>query len=147
MDSASACGVPAQQCEHRAGLYSYSSYSLHIARCIAEIPTQVVWTWLSVTTTYWLIGLNDSGARYIEFALALTLTANAAMSLGYALAIGAPSAGGAAAEHAHRRCHPHEGVLHDERHDDDQQPAREHGDRQIVVGGAEGAAQHSPVCH
>ena len=41
--------------------------------------------------SYWMIGLNDNGGRYIEFALGLILTANSAMSLGYALAIGAPS--------------------------------------------------------
>ena len=84
-----AAEMPIYQREHRAGLYS--SYSFYIARSIAEIPTQIIWPFLFVTITYWLIGLNDSGARYIEFALALTLTANAAMSLGYALAIGAPS--------------------------------------------------------
>ena len=38
-----------------------------------------------------MIGLNDDGGRYIEFVLGLILTCNAAMSLGYALAIGAPS--------------------------------------------------------
>ena len=38
-----------------------------------------------------MIGLNDNGGRYIEFALGLILTSNAAQSLGYALAIGAPS--------------------------------------------------------
>ena len=44
-----------------------------------------------IGVSYWMIGLNDNGSRYIEFALGLILTSNAAMSLGYALAIGAPS--------------------------------------------------------
>jgi len=77
------------QRENRANLYS--SYAYYIARSIAEIPTQVVWPFLFVTISYWMIGLNDDGGRYIEFALGLVLTANAAMSIGYALAIGSPS--------------------------------------------------------
>ena len=81
--------LPIYQREHRAGLYS--SYAYYIARSIAEIPTQIVWPFLFVTIAYWMIGLNDDGGRYIEFTLSLVLTANAAMSLGYALAIGAPS--------------------------------------------------------
>ena len=84
-----AAELPIYQREHRAGLYS--SYAYYIARSVAEIPTQVVWPFLFVTIAYWMIGLNDNGSRYIEFALAIILTANAAMSLGYALAIGAPS--------------------------------------------------------
>ena len=84
-----AAEMPIYQREHRSNLYS--SYAYYIARSIAEIPTQVVWPFLFVTIVYWMIGLNDDGGRYIEFALALVLTANAAMSLGYALAIGAPS--------------------------------------------------------
>ena len=81
--------LPIYQREHRSNLYSSQAY--YLARSIAEIPTQIIWPFLFATITYWMIGLNDSGSRYIEFTLGLVLTANAAMSLGYTLAIAAPS--------------------------------------------------------
>ena len=75
--------------EHRSGLYS--SYSYYLSRTFAELPFQILWPFLFVTIVYWMIGLNDNGGRYIEFTLAIILTANAAMSLGYVIATGAPT--------------------------------------------------------
>ena len=81
--------VPIYLREHQSRLYS--SYAYYLARSLAEIPMQVLWPFLFVSITYWMIGLNDNGAKYIEFALGLVLIANAAISLGYAIGIAAPS--------------------------------------------------------
>ncbi len=81
--------VPIFLREHQARLYS--SYAYYLARSLAELPLQLLWPFLFVSITYWMIGLNDNGGRFIEFCLALMLTANTAMSLGYVVGIAAPT--------------------------------------------------------
>ena len=69
----------------------YSSHAYYLARTIVELPFQCLWPFIFVTIAYWMIGLRDDGAAYIEFVLVIILTANCAISLGYLISTLAPT--------------------------------------------------------
>ena len=77
--------------EYKSGLYGVFPY--YLARTGSELPYQLLFPFVFVTIAYWMIGLRDEGGSYISFTLAILLTANSAMSLGYLLGSAAPTIG------------------------------------------------------
>jgi ABC-type multidrug transport system ATPase subunit len=69
--------------EYLAGANRVSTY--FAARTVAEIPYQIFFPMLFATLVYFMVGFNPDFAHFIVFAIIMILTANAAVSLGYAL--------------------------------------------------------------
>lgn len=69
--------------EYLAGANRVSTY--FAARTIAEIPYQIFFPMLFATLVYFMVGFNPDLSHFIVFSIIMILTANTAVSLGYAL--------------------------------------------------------------
>ena len=66
--------------EHFNGLYRTETY--FVGRTLAEFPLYVLFPAIFAAVTYFMIGLNPDGGRFLIYALVLILIANVAASFG-----------------------------------------------------------------
>ncbi|CAM9300215.1 unnamed protein product [Chrysoparadoxa australica] len=69
--------------DHESNTYGVGAYFL--SRTMAEIPIQLIFPALHATIVYWMVGLPADAATFLLFIMYVTLTANAAVSLGYCI--------------------------------------------------------------
>lgn len=77
--------------EHASGNYAVSSY--YFAKMVSDLPFQVFFPVLFCVIAFWMMQLHDDFWRFAAITGIVVLTANAAMSMGYAVSAAVSSVG------------------------------------------------------
>jgi ABC-type multidrug transport system permease subunit len=77
--------VPTLKREHHANMYSVESW--YLSKTIADLPFDLLTTFVLATVCYWAIGFTDSGSNYAYFLLMLVLVALLATGFGHLMGV------------------------------------------------------------
>jgi hypothetical protein len=77
--------VPTLKREHHANMYSVESW--YLSKTLADLPFDLLTTFVLATVCYWAIGFTDSGSNYAYFLFMLVLVALLATGFGHLMGV------------------------------------------------------------